>query len=143
MKKILFSILILTGLMAMTSVTANAQNTMTATKNLHTNADTSTHTLKVVGGMDIVTIQVFGVKTSGTPAGTVVLRGSLDGTNYVNLDTLNGLNYQVGSYTITNTTGTQTNAWTLDKSRYVWYQLRIITSGTQVSSWSAKLLNRE
>src|SRR5690348_8939429 len=125
MKKFFSIIAFSFALIAASSVPneVNAQGTvMTASKNTHTNADTSNHVLQVVGNYDVVTVQVFGTKTSGTPAGTATLQGSLDGTNYTTIKT-----YPVGHwydstafvtgygvYTITNTTGTQSYSWTLD-----------------------------
>jgi len=136
MKKILsFCLILAIGLFV--AQTTNAQLTMTASSNTNTNAVTQTH-IATLGGeinnFDIMTIQVIGTKTSGTPAGTAVLYGSVDNSNYVAIgaDTL----------TIANQT-TNSHYWYLTKTPYKYYKVAVATTGTQVSTWVAYLLGRK
>lgn len=132
MKKILFALTLLFATAA-----AFAQTTMTASSATNTNAVTQTHTTSLRGAAtnyDVITIQAVGTKVSGTPAGTVIIYGSLDGTNYVAIG--------ADTMTITNT-ASQTHVWTFDKTRYAYYQAAVATTGTQVSTWALYLLGRK
>lgn len=73
---------------------------------------------------NITAIQATVTKVSGTVAGYVILQGTVDGTNYqdVNTDTL----------TLTNTT-TNFKIWTIDKAYYAGYRIKHVGSGTQRS----------
>ncbi len=136
MKKIL-SFLCLFSLILFASVTTQAQITMTASSNTNTNAVTQTHIATLAGeinNFDIMTIFVKGTKTSGTVAGTAVLYGSIDGTNYK----------AIGADTLTMADqATNTHYWYLSKTYYKYYKVAVATTGTQVSTWYAYLLGRK
>jgi environmental stress-induced protein Ves len=131
------ALLLIFSLALFASPPAHSQSTMTASKNILTNADTSTHQLDLAGqinNFEVITVQVIGTKTSGTVAGTAVLTGSLDGTNY----------FAVGADTLTlANVATNSKVWQVDKSRYRYYRVKVITSGTQVSSYVCKLFGRK
>jgi len=135
MKK-LFSLICISA-MCLFATVSKAQITMTASSNTNTNAVTQTHIATLSGeinNFDIMTIQVIGTKVSGTVAGTAILYGSVDGTNYT----------PVGSDTLTlaNQT-TNSHYWTLSKTYYKYYKVAVATTGTQVSTYVAYLLGRK
>lgn len=85
-----------------------------------TNTGTSFHTITVSGTFNSGLIQFVGTKISGTVAGTAILYGSVDGTNYVSLgDTL----------TQTNVT-TNTKVWSNVRPNYPYYKVVVTGSGT-------------
>lgn len=90
-----------------------------------TNAGTVSQLKQITGYHKVLSIQTTITKVTGTPAGTVVLYGSLDGTTY---DTIPGTE----RFTITNV-ATQTIIWPLGESRYVYYKVVTAGSGTQSS----------
>lgn len=74
----------------------------------------------VIGGNDVTGIHCTGTRASGTLAGTVILQGSLDGTNWANVDTftLSNAAYMIATFPIQY------------KLPYVRYRLSVTTSGT-------------
>jgi hypothetical protein len=127
-------------------VVLNAQTTLTQTgtsgaaKTTHTNADTSYHLGTLTGStnsFDIITINLIGTKTSGTVGGTAVPFGSLDGTNWFQLYDKDSTSSQSLS------DGANLLKWQFDKTRWAYYRIRVYTTGTQVSAYTAKLLGRK
>jgi len=98
----------------------NSPVTMTGTATL-TNADTVELSQTVKGVYETISFQPVITKYSGTVAGTVLLQGSVDGTNFVNLNT--------DTLTLTNVT-TNTKVWTVEGSNYYYYKVLAITTGT-------------
>lgn len=96
----------------------------------HTNAMTSSFTIPVTGAKGTVTFQYVITKTSGTVAGTIVLLGTVDGTNYVTLNT----------YTLTD--ATVTTGVTYAYNPYAKYKVTVTTTGTQVSNYKIWALYR-
>lgn len=135
MKRI--TVFLLSAAILLFSIPAKSQITLTPSSATNTNAVTQTH-LATLGGeinnFDIMTLQVIGTKVSGTPAGTVVVYGSIDNSNYVAIgaDTL----------TIANQT-TNSHYWYFTKTLYKYYKVAVVTTGTQVSTWVAYLLGRK
>lgn len=76
-------------------------------------------TLTVSGSYDAGVIQVINTKLSGTGAGTSILKGSIDGTNYVNLDTITHTNVAVS-----------TGVFELVLPKYAYYKVTSTGSGT-------------
>lgn len=99
---------------------SNTPVTMTGTGTM-TNTGTVNITQTVVGIYDRVSLQVVVTKYSGTVGGTCILQGSIDGTNYkdVNTDTL----------TLANQT-TNTKIWVLEGSPFYYYRIQCIGTGT-------------
>ena len=113
--KYLFSIcLLIFGL----SVNAQKIYTFTGSDTI-VNTATVDVTLTVAGSYDKGVIQVINTKLSGTGAGTSILQGSVDGTNYIPIDTI----------THTNVT-TSTGVFTLTLPEYPYYRVRSTGSGT-------------
>lgn len=74
---------------------------------------------KVTTASDVATFQLVNEKLSGTAAGKTYFEGSLDGTNYIKLD----------SFTNVNVT-TNTKFFTDNPSKYIWYRLSSTGVGT-------------
>lgn len=100
---------------------AQIVRTLAADQETLTNTDTAYITLSVVSNS--VSAEAYADKVSGTVAGTMVLQGSVDGTNYDDITSHNlvnqAINYKV--FALHNSSG---------KLLYAKYRLRIITSGT-------------
>lgn len=149
MKK-LFSIILL--LVALTAFKADAQTTLTqtdpagASATVNTNADTSYHTIDLAGqtrNYEWLNFAIKGTKTSGTVAGAVTLWGSMDNSRW----------YAVYGYTNADADSLITSQALTDASvdlvfhvnytKFRYYRVRVITTGTQVSSYVAYLLGRK
>lgn len=82
---------------------------------------TVTKYITLTAGYSTVSIQPVVTKFSGTVAGTVVLYGTVDGTNYVSTgDTL----------TLANVTTAQTAIWNVTPNKYYKYKIVGVGSGT-------------
>jgi ABC-type maltose transport system permease subunit len=90
-----------------------------------TNTDTAFISLPTAtGGYYAVGIQAVVSKVSGTVAGTAIIQGSLDGTNYVD----------IGTDTLTfSNVATNTKVWAITPSVYQYHRVRFISSGTVVA----------
>lgn len=115
--------------------------TMTASTYTVTDTGVINLGLKLNEYWETVSIQYVGTKLGGTVAGTSVLQGSIDGTNYESvaprmcLDSLN-------SYTNTNVT-TNTKIWELRHSPYLYYRVACTGSGTMSLRVAAYVLPRK
>ena len=122
--KYIFSLMILFACL----FTANAQITAN-----FTGSDTVVNTaavdidLKVTNGYNTGAMQVVITKVSGTVAGNAILKGSVDGINYVNLDTL-----------ATTNVDTQTKIFTENPVFYPWYKVTYTGTGTMAAIISGK-----
>lgn len=92
--------------------------TNTATKNL------STGKVKTDGSISFV---LTVTKISGTVGGTATLMGSNDGTNWAGIAT---------AYTITD--ATQTKSFDSDKTKYLYYRIACVGTGTMSASVKAQ-----
>lgn len=141
MKKLIFFIAF--GLLG---VAANAQvynMTSIYSQNSDTVVNTASEVLtkQINGVYSEVTVQVVVTKISGTVAGTVVLQGSIDGTNYV---TLNHLAQPAANDTVTNTNvASQSWIWAIGTSKYIYYRVLATGSGTMSATISAKIMVRK
>lgn len=149
MKK--FIILLLCGMIA---ATGYSQLTMTqtdpagATATVNTNDDTSYHTLDLAGDVynyDIISIALRGVKNSGTiSGGSCVPYGSMDGSNWFQLYGKTNSSMAVDTTSSrTLTDGSHDFVWHFDKTRWRYYRIRVITTGTQSSTYTCRLLGRK
>lgn len=99
----------------------------------YVNTAIDTVTITVLPSYSIVGIQPVITKVSGTVAGTAILYGSINGTNYVATgDTL----------TATNVT-TNTAIWTKVNPAYHNYRVVFTGSGTMSATAGAKLIGRK
>lgn len=88
-----------------------------------------------VNGYYGVSIQITVTKISGTVAGTTVLQGSLDGTNWNTItteDTLTHTNVSSQGY-----------LWTFVNSPYLYYRVYSTGSGTMSALITAKIMYRK
>lgn len=101
-----------------------AQNkvwTMTRSGDTITNTGTDHLDVTLSSYAKTVSIQAVVTKLSGTVAGTGLLQGSIDGTNFVN----------IGTDTLKNTDQTtNTKLWVIDNSPYLYYRIAFAGSGT-------------
>lgn len=128
MKKLLFIAAI-----ALFSFVAKAQDyaNQIGTTVTHTNAQADTINVKITAARPTVTFKYDISKTSGTVAGTIVLQGRITSTDQWAV---------VNSYTLTDTTATNTVA--LTNNLYLNYRVITTTSGTSVSVHKKYLLYR-
>lgn len=120
---------------------ANAQYTMTGSGDTITDTGTKTATLQVKESYQSVSIQAVITKISGTVAGTVTLQGTIDGTNYVTVDTGAVLSKHV-TFTATNV-ASQSTVFIVQGSPYLKYRVSYTGSGTMAAKMSAYLLPKK
>jgi hypothetical protein len=150
MKKFLPLILIV----AATLVAGNAcaQSTMAetdpagATSTVNTNADTSYHTIQLAGqtfNYDVLTFILKGTKTSGTVLGHASLWGSNDNSRWFAV--YGSKNLILADTTTAQAIGDESAdlLWRVSKTNFRYYRIRVITYGTQVSSYDCTLLGRK
>lgn len=130
MKKVLFAILFMS-----LAVVADCQSfSFTATNPTGAILNTSIDTLTFTSIKDYLTVGVQPVVTraSGTMAGTVILAGSIDGINYVPLDTL----------TLTNA-ASNTDVFVVTSPVYNKYRLIMSGATTVTGTMTAKFSGRK
>ena len=114
----------------------NGHAVVNMTSNVSLTSDTTDNTgtsyvgLSVQNWYNTVTIQSVVTKISGTVAGTVTLQGSVDGTNYV---TVNSSYADVTSYSPTNV-ATSSKLFVVTGSPYRYYRLSYTGAGTMSAS---------
>jgi len=142
MKKYIFLFVAILGLAAFESKaqTFDFLNALSpyAALDTVTNSGTSYITTAVVSPAPAVTstIWVSVTKISGTVGGTITLQGSLDGTNFKALYTLNTA---TALPTFTATDATNTYHWIITGSPMRYYRVSWTGTGTMSASFSAKL----
>lgn len=94
-------------------------------KDTITNTGTGNLVIQSQKWAETVTIQVVITKISGTVASYSILQGSVDGTNYVNLNT--------DTLTATDVT-TNAKTWVVDGNPYQYYRIRSTGVGTMAAS---------
>lgn len=112
--KYIFSLMIL-----LLGLTTEAQTFTFAGRDTVVNAGTKTLNLAVKGTNTTGAFQVVVTKISGTVAGNVIFQGSVDGTNFINLDTL-----------ATTNVATQTEIFTDIPVKYPFYRMTYTGTGT-------------
>lgn len=95
-----------------------------------TNAGAPSYAVTVAGPKSNVTFGYHITKTSGTVAGTIVLSGSVDGTNYAPLNT----------YTLTDANADASVSYSYNG--YAKYKVTINQTGTDVANYKIWLLHR-
>ena len=147
MKKLLSLLLVVTFAMA-----ANSQVVMTqtdpagASASVNTNADTSYHKVDLTGqtfNYKYITVALAGTKTSGTVLGIATLWGSHDNSRWFPV-------YASKDGKLADTTTAQGIGdvdadllWVVSGTKFRYYRVRVITQGTQVSSYVCRLLGRK
>jgi Phr family secreted Rap phosphatase inhibitor len=145
MKKI-FSVLMALAVLAILTIgMASAQTyTMTGSGDTITNTETEACSLKVNNPYHRISIAAQVTKQSGTVAGDLTLYGSVDGTNYIVVDSCVLLNDDSAPavYTATNVAA-QTRVWYIDGAPYLWYKISYTGAGTMAALMSGYLLPRK
>ncbi len=121
--KYIFSLMILMFCL----VTTEAQTFTFSGRDTVVNTGTKNLNLTVKGTNTTGLFQVVVTKISGTVAGNVIFQGSVDGTNFVNLDTL----------ATTNVT-TQTKVFSDIPVKYPFYRVTYTGSGTMSAILSGR-----
>lgn len=108
------------------------------------NTATKACSLKVVHSYKQITFHALITKISGTVAGTVTLLGSVDGTNYVNVDSslIQTRSYPYPTYTATNV-ATQNKVWIINNSPYLWFKISYTGFGTMSATLKGYMLPRK
>jgi hypothetical protein len=119
MKRILFALLTLFAF------NGGAQSLMTGSPATITNATPISVVKEVKGVAKSVTIQFVVTKATGTIAGKATVQGSLNGTNYVNLD----------SMTLTDV-ATNSQVTEFANNPYRYYRVLVVGSGTMTGTLS-------
>lgn len=114
MKKIIFLLFAFSFALSMEAQTFNFTGTDTVVNTATVNID-----LKVNNSYESGVYQIVVTKLSGTVAGNAILQASVDGTNYVNIDTL-----------ATTNVATQTKIFTETLVKYPWYRVAYTGTGT-------------
>ena len=130
MKKLLF----LTALAFAFLPAVNAQQ-RTFSKSADTAIDAATVNLTApsTGYSHTTTIVLSVEKVSGTVAGTAIIQGSHDGSNFAT----------ISADTLTLANASQTKAWSLGEAGYNYYRIKYTTTGTQRSVPRATILFRK
>ncbi len=134
MKKLLFVLLLFSiSVASITPVASIAQVSLTVSHTPLTNGDTSYLTYRIPSTYSSLAFSAVVTKTSGTVAGTAIPQASIDGVLYqdISKDTLTFSNKAINY-----------KSWTFDKSYYLYYRVMVITTGSQVSVPTGKLLGR-
>ena len=117
-------------------VVSNMTSNVSLTSDTTTNTATSYVGLGVQNWYNTITIQSVVTKISGTVAGTVTLQGSIDGTNYV---TVNSSYADVTSYSPTDV-ATSSKLFVVTGSPYRYYRLSYTGTGTMSASHKGYVL---
>lgn len=152
MKKAFIIAILSFAAVAFTSYTVKAQSLMAqtdpagSTATVNTNADTSYHTIDLAGqtnNFNYLSFFIKGTKTSGTVAGAVTLWGSADNVRWYAVYGASTAQFADTVTTKTLTDGDVDFQFLVNKTFYRYYRVRVITSGTQVSSYACRLLGRK
>lgn len=114
-----------------TSVAQSNVSTMTGSGATVTNTGSQSMTQTVTLAHRNVSVEVVVTKVSGTVGGKAKLYGSVDGTNYVDLST-------VDSLALTNTT-TNKYIWVLTSADYKSYKVTVTGTGTMSATIAGKV----
>lgn len=117
MKTLLFVLALICSLF----VSAQGYDYEMAGSDTITNSATVNVTQTLASPYDVASFQAVVTKVDGTVAGTVLLQGSNDGTNYVDIST--------DTLTLTDV-ATQSYLWSVTDAPYKYYRLKGTGSGT-------------
>lgn len=143
MKKLLLALAIVAC-----SLGVQAQNVIYDLKSVYSlNSDTVTNTgtvtltsarVPVSNGAN-ATVYIAVTKISGTVGGTISLLGSIDGTNF---KALNTVDTQTALATITATDASNTYHYRLSGNHFPYYRVSWTGTGTMSASFTSKVLTR-
>lgn len=127
---ILFSLFLITAISCETKAQVND---FTGTDTIE-DAATVNIDLQLKNSAANVAVQSLITKVSGTVAGTCLLQGSLDGTNFSDITT--------DTFTLANV-ATQNKLWDVAPNKYLHYRITCTGSGTMAAISSGKALRRD
>lgn len=115
---------------------ASSQTVMSPALDTITNTDTANLILRIPGSNNVLTFQLDVTKMTGTTAGTATVQGSLTGvaSSYKDIE---------GSDTLTITNATTSYYWELPRSNYLYYKVKVLSTGTHTSQVKALALYRQ
>lgn len=142
-------------LLTMASLTTEAQNVVTkdvafyntynwpSTNLVLTDTITNTavgrvRTRIMKGFSNETTIVATVLEISGTTGGTLLLRGSLDGTNWVSIPTEETAT-AIATYSPADVATAQSFSWRLKRSPYLYYEVQYTGTGTMSATLAARL----
>jgi hypothetical protein len=142
MKKLLLAFALCVFVLgASAQVNLNMLSVFSLTSDTVTNTGTVTLTsarVPALGGLNTL-VYVSITKISGTVGGTLTLMGSVDGTNFKALTTIET---QTALATITAADASSTYGWRLNGNHYPYYRVSYTGTGTMAASFTAKTLTR-
>jgi hypothetical protein len=146
MKKFLYIIGALVAIIALSTIQSKAQekslySPYSLSSDTVTNAGTAYLTARTPSNKssDRVTVQVVVTKISGTVGGTISLLGSIDGSNFVALNTEET---QTALATKTAADASGTYHWRLKSNDFTYYRVSWTGTGTMSASFTAQILAR-
>lgn len=144
MKKLFFALAFMLSVAAAQAQSYTLLSVWGATTDSVTNTETTVLS-KQIPGKGTVTVQLNITRISGTAAGTAILQGSLDGTNYVTLHYATGgatTGVQNDSFTLTNV-ASQSVSWVINPSAYTYYRVSVTGSGTTLLRLASTAIKRD
>lgn len=146
MKRLLFALTVIAFALFVQPAPVNAQALMSqkstagVAKTTHTNADTSYHSIDLAGqtnNFHFFTITLAGTKTSGTVGGSAIVQGSMDNLRWFSVADSSGVTTQSLA------DGDNDKKWEYLHTKWRYYRVKVITSGTQVSTYKCWALGRK
>jgi hypothetical protein len=128
MKNLILILITAFGLM-LCNVDTKAQSSQMTGSDTVTNTATVNLDANVTGDYHTISFQLVATKVNGTPAGTVIIQASNDGTNYFNINTTGITTAYADTFTVTNV-ATQTYPWVEALGKWKYYRLKCTGSGT-------------
>lgn len=104
-----------------------------------TNTGSGALTCRRLVGAGAIGIQVNVTKVSGTVGGTITIKGSLDGTNFVALNTEET---QTALATKTAADASGSYHWRLTRNQCAYYQVSWTGTGTMVATFTAQIIKQ-
>lgn len=149
-KLIILAMFTLLGVVGLNAQTFTLKSAYGGSTDSVTNAGTNyLKTATAVSGTGGITVQLNITKISGTAAGTAILQGSIDGSNWNTISLASGMVTAGASTGAANDTFTLTNvtsqncSWFLVQNQYIYYRVFVTGSGTELIRLSGTLIQRK
>lgn len=113
-----------------------------ATSDTVTNAGTEYLTITASSNVSIYGIQYVADKISGTVGGTVTLEATINGSDWLAIDTATTLKKGADSYTNTDVSKNQF-FWFVTRPAYTGYRLKVVGTGTMVLRIRAWIIGKK
>ncbi len=106
------------------------------------NSATEACSLKIAQPYTTITVHAYIVELSGTTGGTLTLQGTIDGTQWITVDTSALINEGLSVYTPTDV-ATQSKVWIMRDAPYLWLRLSYTGTGTMSAILNGYVLPRK